>query len=459
MASNMADEKTGAVVAEPTIMAPTPASLPDEEKTVGGVSPASSTSSTSPPFTSPYDWPLARKIAIALIVSFTQLVAAMSASMMAAALPAIGRDLHMGATEIQVSFSIYLLGLAFGPFIVGPASEICGIALTQPIVADMFTKENRGKSIALATVFPYLGPALGPIVGGVVSQKVSWPWLFWVLSIFDGAVLIVGVIVIRESYMPVLLRRHQRKAEGLKREPFLSTYPELFRRARTALALPIRLLFTRPIILIISFVMGLEFGVYILWLSVYATLFIDKYHETPTISSLHYIAIAIGAWLAAQVGGQVTDIIFKKMKARRPDEEAPPEYRVPLLAIGVLICPIGLFWAGWSAQSGIHWIMVDLGSAIFTIGSFVTGQAVIAYLLDEFQKSAASANAAARMLSNLFGFAFPLFAPQLYVSLGYGWGTTLLALIWIVLAVPLTVMLWFRGAKVRAIGRREENRV
>ena len=123
MANNIADEKTGAVIAEPTIMASTHSSLPDEEKNVGTVS---STSPPSPPFTSPYDWPLARKIAIALIVSLGQLVTLMSASMMAAALPTIGRDLHMGATEIQISFSIYLLGLAFGPFLIGPASEMFG---------------------------------------------------------------------------------------------------------------------------------------------------------------------------------------------------------------------------------------------------------------------------------------------------------------------------------------------
>lgn len=130
----------------------------------------------------------------------------------------------------------------------------------------MWTRENRGKSIALATVFPYLGPALGPIVGGVVSQKVSWPWLFWVLSIFDSAVLLVGILFLRESYMPVLMRRHQRKVDGQKREPFLSAYPDLFSRARTALAVPIRLLFRRPIIIVLSFLMGLQFGVYVLWL-------------------------------------------------------------------------------------------------------------------------------------------------------------------------------------------------
>ena len=53
----------------------------------------------------------------------------------------------------------------------------------------MFHQKDRGKSLAIASMFPYLGPALGPIVGGIVSQYVSWPWLFWVMSIFDAVVV------------------------------------------------------------------------------------------------------------------------------------------------------------------------------------------------------------------------------------------------------------------------------
>lgn len=119
----MADNKSDVVVVQPSIVAATSHSLGNEEKNTATVS---STSPTPPSFRSPYDWPLTRKIAIALIVSLGQLVTLMSASMMAAALPAIGRDLHMGSTEVQISFSIYLLGLAFGPFLIGPASEMFG---------------------------------------------------------------------------------------------------------------------------------------------------------------------------------------------------------------------------------------------------------------------------------------------------------------------------------------------
>lgn len=60
--------------------------------------------------------------------------------------------------------------------------------------------------------------------------------------------------------------------------------------------------------------------------------------------------------------------------------------------------------------------MVDIGAAIFRL----VGQAVLVYLLDEYVHSTASANAAARMPSNVPGFAFPLFAPEAFEALGYG---------------------------------------
>lgn len=119
----MVDDKFSGVAAEPNTMAAISGSFIDKDKNMAMVS---STSPASSPFTSPYEWPLIRKIAIALIVSLGQLVTLMSASMMAAALPTIGHDLHMGSTEVQISFSIYLLGLAFGPFLIGPASEMFG---------------------------------------------------------------------------------------------------------------------------------------------------------------------------------------------------------------------------------------------------------------------------------------------------------------------------------------------
>ncbi|EXF77886.1 major facilitator superfamily transporter [Colletotrichum fioriniae PJ7] len=151
--------------------------------------------------------------------------------------------------------------------------------------------------------------------------------------------------------------------------------------------------------------LAISFGLYILVLSSFASLWMDRYGQSETQSTLNYIALAIG----------------------RSDVEITPESRVPYLIFGVILLPVGLFWYGWAAEGGMHWAFVDVGAAIFTCGTFIKGSAVNAYLIDEF-KHAASASAAARMLSNVFGFACPIFAPQLFNKLGYGWGNSLMAL-------------------------------
>jgi hypothetical protein len=86
-------------------------------------------------------------------------------------------------------------------------------------------------------------------------------------------------------------------------------------------------------------------------------------------------------------------------------------------------------------------------------GVFLSVQAVLAYLIDEFAEHSASANAAARILSNVMGFAFPLFAPQLYNTLGYGWGNSLLAFLYLAIGVPAPFLLWKWGPRIRATGR------
>ncbi|KAH8697387.1 major facilitator superfamily domain-containing protein, partial [Talaromyces proteolyticus] len=453
--------------------------------------------------TNPYNWSSRRKIAMAITISLGQLVCLMTTSVVAPALPQMASDLRLGESETQISFSIFVLGQAFGPFLIGPLSEVfgrkpmwiggnifyivwntlcpvgkskamlvvgrflagagasSGVNLSGPIMADMYRKEDRGKSLAIATLFPYLGPALGPIVGGLVSQHVSWPWLFWVMSIFDAVVVISGFLIVRESFKPILLQRKEadlrRKGATIATNENDPSEQNLLPKIRASLIRPLRLLLTRPIIQILALIMALGFGIYVLVLSFFARVFIDQYNESATTSSLQYISIALGSTLATQAGGRLMDIVYSRLHARQPDgTPAPPEFRVPLLLVGVFLLPVGLFWLGWSAQDHIKWIMVDIGAVIFTAGDFLASQAALAYLLDEFPNHSASAGAAVRMLSNILGFAFPLFAPQLYDKLGYGWGNSLLAFVWIVIAIPVPVVLWFWGTNIRPIGRTKE---
>lgn len=322
----------------------------------------------------------------------------------------------------------------------------------------MYHAEDRGKSLAIASFLPYLGPALGPIVGGVVVQLVQWPWLFWAVSIFDAFITLMGVFIIRESYTPVLLRRKAAMQGEQRTSPTPMTrvyWQDFFSRLATYLRRPISLLIRRPVVQVISLTLGLNFGIYTFMLSTYATLWIDQYGQSALLSSLHYISFTIGMGIAAQVGGHLMDIIYRRLRDRPKNKgESKPEFRAPYMIPGVLMVPAGLFWYGWSTEYRITWVMVDLGAIIFTCGSAVLAQALQAYTLDIFGELGASANAATRLLSNVLGFVFPIFAPQLYSSLGYGWGNSLLAFIFVILGVPVPLCLWKWGEKLRPLGKR-----
>lgn len=121
--------------------------------------------------------------------------------------------------------SVYNLGLAVGPVIMAPLSEmygrlmpynitnvlltvftvasalspnlsslivfrmLCGMEASAVMniggatVADLFVQEERGLAMAVWTFGPLLGPAVGPIMGGYITEALGWRWVFWVVAI------------------------------------------------------------------------------------------------------------------------------------------------------------------------------------------------------------------------------------------------------------------------------------
>ncbi|KAL6796822.1 major facilitator superfamily domain-containing protein [Trichoderma sp. SZMC 28012] len=447
----------------------------------------------------PYNWPSTRKVLTGIIFSMSQLITLMTASIISAALNDISSDLHIGMSSAQMIFSTYFLGIAFGPFVVAAISEMhgrkwiwvagntwyilwnaispvgksvnvmilsrlmagfgacAGVTLTGPTMADMYGKRERGKAASIAALLPSLGPALGPIVGGVVTQLIEWPWIFHIMSIVTSVVTLVGIFYIKESYTPALLRRKARGKPVTPREALTKSFwSEFSKRLGLGIWRPVRLLLTRPIIQLIAFVMALSFAIYTLLLGTYATMFMDRYGQTPSISALHYIAIAVAMTFAAQVGGRVMDLVYRRLSDRRNKGQGKPEFRVPYLVSGIVLLPIGLVMYGWAAERRVAWPVVDIGAVIFSLGTVIVPQTLLAYQLDEFVEHGASASAATRVLAYILGFAFPTFAPKLYSTFGYGWGNSMMALIWVVFCFPLPVVLWLWGEKIRRWGRRDE---
>ena len=302
---------------------------------------------------------------------------------------------------------------------------------------------------------------MGPLIGGYLTDSIGWRWIFWVLAIFDAVMLLTSLMFLRETHPRTILYRRMRKLEKHSEGKRLRTkwdtindeeqVRSLKKVLRVSTTRVFKMLATRPILQIIAIYAAFIYGTLFIVLSTYSTVWTTKYHETSAQSSLHYISIVIGSGFTSLIGGPLNDKIWAYLvkKHKREDGSGVPEYRVPLMVPGAVVLPIGLLWYGWSVQAHLFWVMPDVGVVLFLIGVTSAGQCMMAYVIDAYTERTASALAATQFLRSLLGFAFPLFAPQMYNSLGYGWGNSLMAFLAIGTGWPIPGLIWVYGARLR----------
>jgi multidrug resistance protein len=431
-----------------------------------------------------------------LIVSSFTFISPVSSSMVAPALGAISREFNItNEVEQSLVLSIFVLAYAIGPLFLGPLSEMfgrvivlqlanlvylffnlgCGLAQTSGqeiafrflsglggsaplaigggVLSDLFTAEERGRAISIYSLAPLLGPAVGPIAGGFIAQNTTWRWVFYATTIADAVIQISGLFFLQETYPPVLL--HRKKVRLIKETGNEDLHTEYDTPNRTigvtlriSLIRPFKLLGTQIIVQVLAIYMAYLYGLMYLVLSTFPGLWETGYGESVGIGGLNYIALGVGFFLGTQICAPCQDRIYRSLKARN-NGVGKPEFRVPLMIPGAILVPVGLFIYGWSAQAHTHWIVPDIGAAIFSAGTIVGFQCVQTYIVDSYTRYAASAVGAATVLRSLAGFGFPLFAPYMYAKLHYGWGNSLLAFIAIGLGIPAPFLLWFYGEKLR----------
>ncbi len=68
------------------------------------------------------------------------------------------------------------------------------VPLSQSILLDIYTPEERGSAMALFGVSVMVGPVLGPVIGGWLTDHISWRWVFYI-NLPIGLVAFAGIVI------------------------------------------------------------------------------------------------------------------------------------------------------------------------------------------------------------------------------------------------------------------------
>ncbi|KAF1968343.1 MFS general substrate transporter [Bimuria novae-zelandiae CBS 107.79] len=449
--------------------------------------------------TNPRNFPENRKWFTLTLVSAITFLCPLTSSIFAPAVSFMSADFH-NTSQILGAFSVsvFVLGFAVGPLLIGPLSEIYGrrvvlngsnvifcafdlgcalapnlagliimrflggvggsacLTVGSGVIADLFPAEQRGKAMAVYSTGILFGPVLGPIIGGFIAEQAGWRWVFWVVFIASCCIASGLFILLRETNHAVILDRKTAKLKKEMSRPELQNIMTHQKDAATrspAMVLkqgiirPLKLLTRSPIVFCLSVYMAFCFGLLYLLFTTITEVYIVTYDWSPQLCGLAYLGLGIGFFAGLLVVARTSDATIIKL-TKKNSNVYEPEYRLaPCLGFGFFI-PISFFWYGWCTYYKVHWIVPIIGLIPFGFGSMGVFMPIQTYIVDSFPQYAASAMAGMTCVRMLFGAVLPLAGPSMYRSLGLGWGNSLLGFVAVGM-IPVPALVFKYGTMVR----------
>ena len=439
----------------------------------------------------PINIPPWRKWLITFTVTLSVLATTLTSSAYSASAEQIMVDFDASSELFAAGISLFVLGFAVGPPLWGPLSELYGrrplfivtigfmvafvgatagcentasllvlrflggtfgaspLTNAGGVIADIFPISQLAFASSIFAAAPFLGPMLGPIIGSFVSITVGWRWVQGICCIFIGVVWIAGIMLVPETYAPVLLRRTAKRLSQKKGEVYVSVLEKNKRRADISevfgktLKRPWVLLFWEPIVLIAAIYLSILYGTIYMFLPAIPIVYEKDRGWKEGIGSLPFIGLAVGMLVA------LFYIVFDdRRRYQKLGERVTPESRLPSGMTGAIALPIGMFGFAWTNSPTIHWSASIILTVPFGFGTVLVFFSITLYLLDSYTIYAASVLAAASILRSLIGAAFPLFTAQLFDGLGIHWASSIPAFLTIA-CLPFPFVMYKRGETIR----------
>lgn len=320
-------------------------------------------------------------------------------------------------------------------------------------IADMFDASERAKVLGFYMIAPLLAPSVGPAIGGAILNITSWRALAWLMLILGGTTTTISYFFMYETRGITILQKRKTKLE--EKHPGTDYYVEGVNEQSIPAKIAgnstraVKILFTQPIVLIMSIYQALIFStMYSLYAS-FSTIWSDPpYKFDKRQVGLAYLAPALGFIITAfGIIIPFIDRVYDRL-AQKHDGEGKPEYRLPLANIGAVFLPISLFWFGWSVEEGMHWAVPLAAMVFFGASQASIFNCVQTYYTEAYESNAASALAAGAFLRSQIGGVVPLFVSTLFQTIGYGWGMSVFGFIALAL-MPAPLLFYWIGGRLR----------
>ncbi len=244
-------------------------------------------------------------------------------NLMIPSMPGLEKTFGVPYGTVQLTLTLYLIGMAICQLIYGPASDkfgrrplllaglslffiasvlaaiapsielliaarliqaiggSAGIVLARAMVRDVFTREKSASVISYITMAFVVAPMVAPVLGGFLEQYASWRLGFWLLAAVGASVLSAAWISLPETHV----------ARGTDPQNF-------FRNAGSLFALPKFRAYT--------FTLGFTSCVFFAFLGGAPHMMMDVLNRTPMEYGLWFLTISVAYMIGNFLSGRYT---------------------------------------------------------------------------------------------------------------------------------------------------------
>ncbi|KAM0429765.1 hypothetical protein ACHAPT_006371 [Fusarium lateritium] len=451
----------------------------------------------------PRNWSVTKRVLVTIQVGLVSVAVGAASGIDATALPQAAKEFGVSDVVESLATGLYLIGIGVGSLFAGPFSEtfgrnavyigsmlifsiwimgaglspnigaqlafrfLAGCCGSTPIVccggsvADLWNSLEKTWSFPIYTSFGFGGSILGAIMGAYIapSDVLNWRWVEWIILILSGALLLLVLGFMPETYGPVLLHWRASQYRRITGDSRFYSEHELtgatfLHRLKVSMSRPF-LMITEPIIMAMTLYITVLYIILFTFLVGWPYIFEKTYGINQGLTNTIFVAMFIGM----QFIYVLIPFIYRKTAHSIRLSESPeeskrlkfsPEIRLWYAMLGTAVSiPVSLFWMGWTAKSHISIWSPIIASSLFGFG--VTGVFICTYLyiIDSYEVYSASALTFASLVRYVAAGGMTVVGIPFYENMGTDYTLTIMACISLAL-VPIPYLLYVYGHRLRA---------